>query len=43
MIRALHGPNPVQLELTGELINKHPVLPVSMINLTAQVLKSYFP
>ncbi|MBW0534957.1 hypothetical protein O181_074672 [Austropuccinia psidii MF-1] len=25
MINALHGPNSVQLELTGELMNKHPV------------------
>ncbi|MBW0574494.1 hypothetical protein O181_114209 [Austropuccinia psidii MF-1] len=24
MIKALHGPNAVQLELTGELMNKHP-------------------
>ncbi|MBW0557248.1 hypothetical protein O181_096963 [Austropuccinia psidii MF-1] len=31
MIKALHGPNSVQLELTGELINKHPTFPVSLI------------
>ncbi|MBW0501153.1 hypothetical protein O181_040868 [Austropuccinia psidii MF-1] len=31
MIRALHGPNSVQLELTGELMNKHPNFPVSLI------------
>ncbi|MBW0580107.1 hypothetical protein O181_119822 [Austropuccinia psidii MF-1] len=31
MIKALHGPNAVQLELTGELLNKHPAFPVSMI------------
>ncbi|MBW0581390.1 hypothetical protein O181_121105 [Austropuccinia psidii MF-1] len=32
MIKALHCPNAVQLELTGELMNKHPALPVSLIN-----------
>ncbi|MBW0529084.1 hypothetical protein O181_068799 [Austropuccinia psidii MF-1] len=31
MIKALHGPNSVQLELTGELMNKHPTFPVSLI------------
>ncbi|MBW0529339.1 hypothetical protein O181_069054 [Austropuccinia psidii MF-1] len=31
MINALHGPNAVQLELTGELMNKHPNFPVSLI------------
>ncbi|MBW0514124.1 hypothetical protein O181_053839 [Austropuccinia psidii MF-1] len=31
MIKPLHGPNAVQLELTGELINKHPAFPVSLI------------
>ncbi|MBW0578405.1 hypothetical protein O181_118120 [Austropuccinia psidii MF-1] len=31
MIRALHGPNAVQLELTGELMNKYPAFPVSLI------------
>ncbi|MBW0535941.1 hypothetical protein O181_075656 [Austropuccinia psidii MF-1] len=31
MIRALHGPNAVNLELTGELINKHPNFHVSLI------------
>ncbi|MBW0567555.1 hypothetical protein O181_107270 [Austropuccinia psidii MF-1] len=31
MINALHGPNAVQLELTGELMNKHPTFPVSLI------------
>ncbi|MBW0513269.1 hypothetical protein O181_052984 [Austropuccinia psidii MF-1] len=43
MIKALHGPNSVQLELTGELMNKHPAFPVSLINLTAQVTRNYFP
>ncbi|MBW0508423.1 hypothetical protein O181_048138 [Austropuccinia psidii MF-1] len=31
MIRALHEPNSVQFELTGELMNKHPAFPVSLI------------
>ncbi|MBW0522572.1 hypothetical protein O181_062287 [Austropuccinia psidii MF-1] len=30
MIKALHGPNAVQLELTGELMNKYPTFPVSL-------------
>ncbi|MBW0533775.1 hypothetical protein O181_073490 [Austropuccinia psidii MF-1] len=32
MIKELHGTNAVQLELTGELMNKHPTCPVSLIN-----------
>ncbi|MBW0524213.1 hypothetical protein O181_063928 [Austropuccinia psidii MF-1] len=31
MIKALHGPNAVQLELTGELMNKHPTFHVGLI------------
>ncbi|MBW0526480.1 hypothetical protein O181_066195 [Austropuccinia psidii MF-1] len=31
MINALHGPNAVQLELTGELMNKHPTFPAILI------------
>ncbi|MBW0569692.1 hypothetical protein O181_109407 [Austropuccinia psidii MF-1] len=31
ILRALHGPNAVQLELTGELMNKHPTFPVGLI------------
>ncbi|MBW0473958.1 hypothetical protein O181_013673 [Austropuccinia psidii MF-1] len=31
MIRALHGPNAVQLELTGELMNKNSDVPLSLI------------
>ncbi|MBW0492837.1 hypothetical protein O181_032552 [Austropuccinia psidii MF-1] len=31
MRRALHGPNAVQLEHTGELMNKHPPFPVNPI------------
>ncbi|MBW0587989.1 hypothetical protein O181_127704, partial [Austropuccinia psidii MF-1] len=43
MVKALHGPNSVQLELTGELMNKHPTFPASLISLTAQVTRNYFP
>ncbi|MBW0523438.1 hypothetical protein O181_063153 [Austropuccinia psidii MF-1] len=31
MINALHGPNAVQVELTGELMNRNPTFPVSLI------------
>ncbi|MBW0529627.1 hypothetical protein O181_069342 [Austropuccinia psidii MF-1] len=31
MIKELHGSNSVKLELTGELRNKHPAFPVSLI------------
>ncbi|MBW0568847.1 hypothetical protein O181_108562 [Austropuccinia psidii MF-1] len=31
VIKALNGPNAVQLELTGELMNKHPDLAESLI------------
>ncbi|MBW0521140.1 hypothetical protein O181_060855 [Austropuccinia psidii MF-1] len=31
MIKTLHGPNAVQLELTGELMKKHPAFAVSLI------------
>ncbi|MBW0555532.1 hypothetical protein O181_095247 [Austropuccinia psidii MF-1] len=31
MIKGLHGPNAVQLELTGELMHKNPAFPVSLI------------
>ncbi|MBW0550011.1 hypothetical protein O181_089726 [Austropuccinia psidii MF-1] len=30
VIKAFHGPNSVQLELTGELMNKNPAFPVSL-------------
>ncbi|MBW0570803.1 hypothetical protein O181_110518 [Austropuccinia psidii MF-1] len=43
MIKALHGPNAVQLELTGELMNKHPAFPVSLINLYTSSDKELFP
>ncbi|MBW0574029.1 hypothetical protein O181_113744 [Austropuccinia psidii MF-1] len=32
VIKALHGCNAVEVELSGELSNKHPKFPVSLIN-----------
>ncbi|MBW0542524.1 hypothetical protein O181_082239 [Austropuccinia psidii MF-1] len=43
MIKALHGPNAVQLELTGELMNKHPTFPVSLIKHYSSSDKELFP
>ncbi|MBW0498545.1 hypothetical protein O181_038260 [Austropuccinia psidii MF-1] len=43
MIKALHGPNSVQLELTGELVNKHPAFPVSLIKPYSSSEKELFP
>ncbi|MBW0563028.1 hypothetical protein O181_102743 [Austropuccinia psidii MF-1] len=43
MTKALHGPNAVQLELTGELMNKHPALPVSLIEPYSSSDKELFP
>ncbi|MBW0559601.1 hypothetical protein O181_099316 [Austropuccinia psidii MF-1] len=43
MIKALHGPNAVQLKLTGELLNKHPTFPVSMIEPYRSSEKELFP
>ncbi|MBW0576266.1 hypothetical protein O181_115981 [Austropuccinia psidii MF-1] len=43
MINALHGPNAVQLELTGELMNKHPAFPVSLIKPYSSSDKKLFP
>ncbi|MBW0504112.1 hypothetical protein O181_043827 [Austropuccinia psidii MF-1] len=43
MIKDLHGPNAVQLELTGELMNKHPAFPVSMIDPYSSSDKDLFP
>ncbi|MBW0588975.1 hypothetical protein O181_128690 [Austropuccinia psidii MF-1] len=43
MIKALHGPNSVKLELTGELMNKHPTFPVSLIELYSSSYKELFP
>ncbi|MBW0573132.1 hypothetical protein O181_112847 [Austropuccinia psidii MF-1] len=43
MIKALHGPNAVQLELTGELMNKHPAFPVNLIKPYSSSDKELFP
>ncbi|MBW0502262.1 hypothetical protein O181_041977 [Austropuccinia psidii MF-1] len=43
MINALHGPNSVQLELTGELMNKHTAFPVSLIKTYISSGKDLFP
>ncbi|MBW0561139.1 hypothetical protein O181_100854 [Austropuccinia psidii MF-1] len=43
MIKALHRPNAVQLELTGELMSKHPNLPVTLINPYSSSDKELFP
>ncbi|MBW0503639.1 hypothetical protein O181_043354 [Austropuccinia psidii MF-1] len=43
MIKALHGPNAVQLELTGELMNKCLTFPVSMIEPYSSSDKELFP
>ncbi|MBW0487676.1 hypothetical protein O181_027391 [Austropuccinia psidii MF-1] len=43
MIRELHGLNAVQLESTGELINKCPNFPVSLIKTHSSSDKKLFP
>ncbi|MBW0547594.1 hypothetical protein O181_087309 [Austropuccinia psidii MF-1] len=43
MIKALHGPNAVKLEITGELMNKHPNFPVSLIKPYSSSDKELFP
>ncbi|MBW0480073.1 hypothetical protein O181_019788 [Austropuccinia psidii MF-1] len=43
MIRELRGPNAVQLELTGELMNKHPNFPVILMNPYTSSDKELFP
>ncbi|MBW0533226.1 hypothetical protein O181_072941 [Austropuccinia psidii MF-1] len=43
MIKALHGPNAVQLELTGELMNKPSTFPVSLIKPYSSSDKELFP
>ncbi|MBW0527849.1 hypothetical protein O181_067564 [Austropuccinia psidii MF-1] len=42
MKKTLHGPNALQLELTGELMNKHPAFPVSLIKPYSSSEKIYF-
>ncbi|MBW0518109.1 hypothetical protein O181_057824 [Austropuccinia psidii MF-1] len=43
MIKELHEPNAVQLELTGELMNKHPTFPVSLVKPYSSSDKGFFP
>ncbi|MBW0588731.1 hypothetical protein O181_128446 [Austropuccinia psidii MF-1] len=43
MIKALHGPNALQLDLTGELMNKHPTFPVSLMKPYSLGDKELFP
>ncbi|MBW0482794.1 hypothetical protein O181_022509 [Austropuccinia psidii MF-1] len=43
MIKALHGPNALQLELTGELMKKYPDFPVSLIEPYSSSDKESFP
>ncbi|MBW0539917.1 hypothetical protein O181_079632 [Austropuccinia psidii MF-1] len=43
MIKALHGPNAVKLEPTGELMNTHPAFPVSLIMPYSSSEKELFP
>ncbi|MBW0591520.1 hypothetical protein O181_131235 [Austropuccinia psidii MF-1] len=43
MIKALHGANAVQLELTGELMNKHPTFPSGLIKPYSSSDKKLFP
>ncbi|MBW0551991.1 hypothetical protein O181_091706 [Austropuccinia psidii MF-1] len=43
MIKELHGPNAVKLELTGELMNKQPAFPVSLIKPQSSSDKELFP
>ncbi|MBW0515884.1 hypothetical protein O181_055599 [Austropuccinia psidii MF-1] len=43
MIKALHGPNAVQLDLTGEITKKHPTFPVILIKAYHSSDKELFP
>ncbi|MBW0491294.1 hypothetical protein O181_031009 [Austropuccinia psidii MF-1] len=43
VIVALHGPNAVQVELSGELENKHPTFPVSLRKPYQPADKEFFP
>ncbi|MBW0499980.1 hypothetical protein O181_039695 [Austropuccinia psidii MF-1] len=43
IVRGLNGPNAVQLELTGELMNKHPTFCVSMKKPYSSSDKELFP
>ncbi|MBW0557415.1 hypothetical protein O181_097130 [Austropuccinia psidii MF-1] len=41
--KALHGTNAVQVELSGELENKHPTFPVSLVKHYTSSDKELFP
>ncbi|MBW0532474.1 hypothetical protein O181_072189 [Austropuccinia psidii MF-1] len=43
IIKALHGTNAVQVELSGELENKHPTFPVSLVKHYTPSDKELFP
>ncbi|MBW0562032.1 hypothetical protein O181_101747 [Austropuccinia psidii MF-1] len=43
IIKALHGTNAVQVELSGELENKHPTFPVSLVKNYTSSDKELFP
>ncbi|MBW0533575.1 hypothetical protein O181_073290 [Austropuccinia psidii MF-1] len=43
IIKALHGRNAVQVELSGELENKHPTFPVSLVKHYTSSDKELFP
>ncbi|MBW0585271.1 hypothetical protein O181_124986 [Austropuccinia psidii MF-1] len=43
MIKALHGPNSVQLEFKSELMKKHPTFPVHLIKAYSSSDKELFP
>ncbi|MBW0533546.1 hypothetical protein O181_073261 [Austropuccinia psidii MF-1] len=43
IIKALHGTKEVQVELSGELENKHPTFPVSLVNNYTSSDKELFP
>ncbi|MBW0515524.1 hypothetical protein O181_055239 [Austropuccinia psidii MF-1] len=43
MIRELHSPNAVQMKLTGELMKKHPVFPLSLIKTYSHNDNKLFP
>ncbi|MBW0506668.1 hypothetical protein O181_046383 [Austropuccinia psidii MF-1] len=43
LIKALHGTNAVQVQFSGELENKHPTFPVSLVNHYTSSDKEFFP
>ncbi|MBW0566640.1 hypothetical protein O181_106355 [Austropuccinia psidii MF-1] len=43
IIKALHGPNSVQLEFTGKLINKYPNFSISLLKPYSSSDKELFP